>query len=284
MASLDLGTLVAHIKVQGAETAQSVLRGVSSAMGQTSTSATGATTGMSSFMSSITSGLGKVSVFGTNLGTLATAFGSSEAASVAMGTALGGVATAGILAAVEAVKALSAACVDFVKDTVSLGIGFQAQMSKVQALSGATGSTINKLTDAARQMGKESVYSAKEAAQGLEYMALAGWSAEDSIKGLPDVLNLAAASGMDLGRASDIVTDYLTAFGMKVEDTTRLVDVMAYAMSNSNTDTSQLGEAYKNCASTCASFGLSVEEATAWLSKMADAGKLYCSVAQKCAA
>lgn len=272
MASLDLGTLVAHIKVEGAQAAQSVLRSISSAMGQTSTSATGAQTGVNSFMGAVTGGLSNVSLFGTNLGTLATAFSGSEAASIAMGTALGGVCTAGILGAVEAVKSLASACAEFIADSVNVGIGFQAQMSKVQAISGESASGLQTLTDAARQFGKDTVFSATEVAQAFEYTALAGYSTQESIAAMPGILNLAAASGMDLGRASDIVTDYLTAFGMTVDDSTHLVDIMAYTMSHTNTDTDQLGEAYKACAATCHTFGVSAEEASAWLGTMANAG------------
>ena len=103
-------------------------------------------------------------------------------------------------------------------------------------------------------------------------MALAGWNSQQAIAGLPAVLDLAAASGMDLGRASDIVTDYITAFGLEVEDASRFVDIMSYAMSNSNTTTEMLGEAYKNCAATAKSMRFSVEETTSALMTMANAG------------
>lgn len=272
MASLDLGTLIARIKVEGASTAQSVLRGVSSAMGQTSTSATGATAGTSTFMNSITSGLSNVSLFGSNLGTLATAFGGSEVASIAMGTALGGVATAGILAAVSAMKGLVQACVEFVSSSYDVGVKFQQQMSKVGAISGSTGQQLGMLTDAARQFGKDTVFSASQAAQALEYTALAGYSASESIEVLPGILDLAAASSMDLARASDIITNYLKSFNMEISESTHLADVMAYTMSHTNTNTEQLGEAYKSCASTATAFGLSCEETSSWLGVMADRG------------
>nr|DAP50251.1 MAG TPA: minor tail protein [Caudoviricetes sp.] len=272
MASLDLGTLFARIKVEGADKAKSVLRGVSESMGNTSKSATGASGGVSSFANALKSGLGNVSMFGTNLGTLAAGFGTSEAASIAMGTALGGVCTAGILAAVRAVKALGQACIEFIADSNQVGIGFQAQMSKVQAIAMGTKGDLNTLTDAARRFGKETVFSATEVAQAFEYTALAGYSTNESISAMPGILNLAAASGMDLARASDIVTDNITAFGLEVDKANHLSDIMAYTMSHTNTNTEQLGEAYKACAATCASFGVSAEEASAWLGKMADAG------------
>nr|DAT81681.1 MAG TPA: minor tail protein [Caudoviricetes sp.] len=270
MANLDLGTLVAKIKVEGANTAKDILKGVSSAMGQTSTSSQQAQGGMDSFIGAITSGLGNVNLFGTNLGTLATAFGSSEVASIAMGTALGGVCTAGILAAVSALKGLVSACVDFVANSYDVGVTFQAQMSKVGAISGANAKELDVLTKAARQFGKDSVFSATQAAEALEYTALAGYTVEESITSLPGILGLAAASGIDLGRASDIVTDSISGFNLKVEDSTRLADAMAYTMSHTNTNTEQLGEAYKNCAATCTSVGMSMEETSAWIGELSN--------------
>ena len=271
MASLDLGTLIAKIKVEGAATAQSALRGVSSMLGQTTTNTTGAASGMGSFTNAVSGALGNINICGTNLGTLATAFGGSEVASIAMGTALGGVVTAGIMAGVTAVKALASACVEFISSSNEVGINFQKQMSVVQAISGSTDKDLNLLTQTARQLGKDTIFSATEVAQALEYTSLAGWNAQESIEGLPGILNLAAASNMDLAKASDYVTDYLTAFGMKISESTKLADVMAYTMSNTNTNTLQLGEAYKNCAATANTFGLSVEETSSWIGVMANA-------------
>ena len=272
MASLDLGTLIAHIKVEGAERAQSTFRGVSNTMGATTTSGTNATKGVSSFLDTIKNGIGNVNVFGTNLGTLAQSFTGGEAASIAMGTALGGVCTMGIMAAVDAIKALAKGCADFVKDSIKVGVSFQAQMKKVQAISSASSKDFGELTDAARDFGKTTIFSATEAAQAMEYTALAGWNAQETIKGLPGILDLAASSDIDLAKASDIVTDNLTAFNMRIEDSTHLADVMAYTMSHTNTNTLQLGEAYKSCAATCTAFGVSVEESTAWLGQLANAG------------
>lgn len=272
MASLDLGTLVAKIKVDGAATAENVLKGVSSTLGKVFDSTNNSSKGMKSFTDSIKGTMGNVKLFGTDLGTLATAFGGSEAASVALGTALGGVCTAGIFAALNAIKELGQACIEFVASSLNLGTNFQAQMSKVQAISGSTLADMTKLTDVAREYGAKTQYSATQAAEALEYMSLAGWNAQQSSDALGGVLNLAAASAMDLGRASDIVTDYLTAFNLEASEANRLADIMAYAMSHSNTSTEQLGEAYKNCAATANSFGMSVEETTAWLGKLADNG------------
>lgn len=149
---------------------------------------------------------------------------------------------------------------------------FEQAMSKVQALSGATGSDLQLLEDTAKQLGESTVYSASEAADALGYMALAGWDAQQSAAGLPGVLNLAAASGMDLAQASDLVTDYLTAFGLEADQAGRMADVLSYAQANSNTTTEMLGEAFKNCAVNAHNAGMTLEETTAILSKFADAG------------
>lgn len=149
---------------------------------------------------------------------------------------------------------------------------FQAEMSYVEALSGATGDEMDQLSQMAKDMGAQTKFSAQESASAFSYMALAGWETESMLAGIEPVLNLAAAANMDLATASDIVTDYLTAFGLTANDTSGFVDKMAYAMSHSNTDVEQLGEAYKACAATAKSMGYSVEEVTAVLMTMANAG------------
>lgn len=145
-------------------------------------------------------------------------------------------------------------------------------MSEVGAISGASAEQMALLEQTAREYGATTRYTASEAAQALKYMALAGWDTQQSIEGLGPILSLAASSGMDLAMASDIVTDYLSAFQLSVEDSAKFVDQMSYAMSHSNTSTEQLGEAYKNCASTAASMKFSVEDTTAALMTMANAG------------
>ena len=149
---------------------------------------------------------------------------------------------------------------------------FEESMANVQAVTGASSDTMKKLENTARGMAKETVYSASECADALYYMGLAGWNAEEMTDGLPAVLNLAAAAQMDLGRASDIVTDYLTAFGLNAKDAEGFVDQLAYAMSRSNTDVDQLGEAYKNVAATSTQLGYSLEDTTAALMVMANSG------------
>ena len=172
----------------------------------------------------------------------------------------------------DTLKKLAAQIVSIGKDVIQTGEQFSASMSEVGAISGATAEELAELEAAARLYGATTKFSATEAADALKYMALAGWNSQQAIAGLPAVLDLAAASGMDLGRASDIVTDYITAFGLEVEDASRFVDIMSYAMSHSNTTTEMLGEAYKNCAATAKAMGFSVEETTAALMTMANAG------------
>lgn len=152
------------------------------------------------------------------------------------------------------------------------GSDFEASMSNVQALSGATGEELEQLEKKARELGASSVFSATEASDALGYMALAGWDAQESMNGLEGVLDLAGASGMELAKASDLVTDYLTAFGESADQAGRMADVLSYAQSKSNTTTEMLGDAFKNCAVNANACGLDIEQTTAILGKMADQG------------
>ena len=155
---------------------------------------------------------------------------------------------------------------------VDVGSNFEAAMSQVQAISGATGADLDALTAKASQLGRDTIYSATDAGNSLYYMSLAGWNTKQMLDSIDDVLNLAAASSMSLSTAADIVTDEITAFGLKASDAAHFVDVMAYAQANSNTTTEALGEAYKEVASTAGKFGISVEDTTAILMTMANAG------------
>lgn len=161
---------------------------------------------------------------------------------------------------------------DAYMDCINSAGDFEASMSNVEALSGAGGDQLQALTDKAKEMGATTKFTAGESADALSYMALAGWDTQSMLQGISPVMELAASANMDLASASDIVTDYLTAFGLTASDTTHFVDVMAYAMSHSNTNVEQLGEAYKACAATAKSMGYSVEETTAVLATMANAG------------
>ena len=178
---------------------------------------------------------------------------------------LGNLVTQGINFAIEKVKA-------FTTEIIETGKAFEASMSNVGAISGATSAELDRLSEKAKQMGASTKYTASQAADAFSYMALAGWKTKDMLAGIDGVLNLAASSNMDLALASDIVTDYLTAFGLTAQDSAKFVDQMSFAMSNSNTTTELLGEAYKNCAATASSMGYSVEDTTAVLMTMANAG------------
>ena len=172
----------------------------------------------------------------------------------------------------DGIEFLSRKLLDLGKNVISIGEQFSASMSEVGAISGASAADMELLEKTAREYGSTTKFSASEVAQALKYMALAGWDAQQSVDSLGSVLDLAAAGNMDLAKASDIVTDYITAFGLSVKDSSHFVDIMAYAMSHSNTNVEQLGEAYKNCAAGAGSMGYSVEDVTAALMTMANAG------------
>lgn len=157
-------------------------------------------------------------------------------------------------------------------EIVDTGRQFETSMSKVAALSGAGEEELAALEAKAREMGAETTFSASQAADALGYMALAGWDANQSMEGLPGVLSLAQAGQMDLAEASDLVTDYLSAFGMEASDTGRMVDVLAYAQANANTTVEGLGMAFKNTAANAHAAGMDVETTTAAISMMANQG------------
>lgn len=155
---------------------------------------------------------------------------------------------------------------------IQVGSAFEASMSEVQAISGATGAELEKMSAKAKQLGSTTKFSATEASQAFKYMALAGWDTNKSISAIDGVLQLAAASGMDLAAASDMVTDYLSAFGMEASQATYMADMLAYAQSHSNTTAEQLGEAYKNCAANMNASGQDIETTTALLEALANQG------------
>lgn len=159
-----------------------------------------------------------------------------------------------------------------VYDTVKTYMDFEAQMKKVQAISGASGAEFDALTEKAKEMGAATQFSATEAGQALQYMAMAGWKTDQMLSGIPGIMDLAAASGEDLGRVSDIVTDALTAFGLKAEDSAHFADVLAQASSNSNTNVSMMGETFKYVAPLAGALKYSVEDTALAIGLMANAG------------
>ncbi|MDS3866851.1 phage tail tape measure protein [Staphylococcus hominis] len=151
-------------------------------------------------------------------------------------------------------------------------IDFDDSMRKVKATSGATGGEFQQLRDKALEMGAKTKFSASESAEALNYMALAGWDTKDMLGGIDGVMQLAAASGEDLGAVSDIVTDSLTAFGMKAKDSGRFADVLAQTSSKANTDVRGLGEAFKYAAPVAGALGYTVEDTSIAIGLMSNAG------------
>lgn len=174
--------------------------------------------------------------------------------------------------AADAIRAAIDGIKDLVSNVMELGQNFTSTMSEVQAISGATGDELETLEACAREFGATTTFSASEAAEALKYMALAGWDVEQSTSALGGVLNLAAASGMELGAASDMVTDYLSAFGMEADQAAYFADLLASAQASSNTTAEALGEAYKNCAANLNAAGQDVETVTSLLEGMANQG------------
>ena len=170
-----------------------------------------------------------------------------------------------IMPASMAVAGLGAAAVKTATD-------FDAGMSKVAAISGATGDDLDALRDKAREMGAKTKFSASEAASAMEYMAMAGWKTEDMLGGIEGIMNLAAASGEDLATTSDIVTDALTAFGLTAQDSAHFADILAAASSNANTNVAMMGETFKYCAPIAGALGFSAEDVAEAIGLMANAG------------
>lgn len=162
--------------------------------------------------------------------------------------------------------------VDFGKDIVDTGMQFEQGMANVSAISGATGGELEALSAKAKEMGANTKFSAIEAADAMSYMGMAGWNSSQMIDGIGGIMNLAAASGEDLASVSDIVTDSLTAFGLKASDSAQFADVLAVASSKSNTNVSMLGESFKNVAATAGAMGYSMQDTTTALGVMANAG------------
>lgn len=155
---------------------------------------------------------------------------------------------------------------------VKTAADFDSAMSQVAAVSGATGKDFDALRNKAREIGAKTKFSATEAAEAMNYMAMAGWKTEDMLDGIEGVMNLAAASGEDLATTSDIVTDALTAFGLSAKDSGHFADILAAASSNANTNVSMMGETFKYCAPIAGALGFSAEDTAEAIGLMANAG------------
>ena len=195
----------------------------------------------------------------------------------------------GAMAAIgsKAVSAVGSGLKSLTTGAISAGANFENAMSSVAAISGATGSDFDRLSEKAKQLGKSTQYTASETASAMEYMAMAGWKTEDMLNGIEGVMDLAAASGEDLTGVSDIVTDAMTAFGLSADGTTKIIkdgftkevsnashfaDVLAAASANSNTNVAMLGESFKYAAPVAGSLGYSVEDTAIALGLMASSG------------
>ena len=179
--------------------------------------------------------------------------------------ALANLVAEGLRRAADAIK-------EFAKDVVRVGQEFDSSMSQVAAISGATGDELEALRDKAKEMGSTTKFTASEAADAFNYMAMAGWKTEDMLGGISGVLSLAAAGNTDLATTSDIVTDALTAFGQSANDAGRLADIMAAASSNANTNVTMMGETFKYVAPVAGAMGYSMEDASIAIGLMANAG------------
>jgi len=155
---------------------------------------------------------------------------------------------------------------------LNIGMNFESGMSKVQAISGASGEDLAALTDKAKEMGAKTKFSATESAEAMQYMAMAGWKTGDMLNGIEGIMNLAAASGEDLATTSDIVTDALTAFGLSAQDSTHFADVLAQASSNANTNVGMMGETFKYVAPVAGAMGYSAEDVATAIGLMANSG------------
>lgn len=185
---------------------------------------------------------------------------------------LGNISDKAFGAVVKGSKLAAAGIAGIAAASTYVGMGFEEQMSTVKAISQASDTDMELLTELAKKMGETTKFSAEEAGKALEYMAMAGWKTEDMMGGLPGIMNLAAASGEDLGSVSDIVTDAMTAFGMTADESARFADVLAQASSNSNTNVAMMGETFKYIAPVAGAFGYTVEDVAVATGLMANAG------------
>lgn len=155
---------------------------------------------------------------------------------------------------------------------VKTAADYESAMSNVQAITGATGEDFKKLTQLGKDLGSSTAWSAQECAQAMQYTGMAGWTAKENIDGLKGILDLASASGTDLARTSDIMTDAISAFGYKASDSAKFADVMTKACTSANVSVDTLGESYKYCGAICGTMGYSIDEVTTSLAVMGNMG------------
>lgn len=186
------------------------------------------------------------------------------------GLTAGGVAWGNIIS--NMAQKAGRAMLNFGKQTVQVGMDFDSEMSQVKALGQLQDDEFQQIRQRSMQLGESTKFTAAQVAEAFSYMALAGWDTEEMLDGIDGVLNLAAASGEDLGRTSDIVTDALTAFGLEAKDSAHFVDVLAATSANSNTTVSQMGEAFKYLATTGGVLEYSIDDVATALGLLANSG------------
>lgn len=191
--------------------------------------------------------------------------GFGEKSVQAFGAAQEAITSAGIALALKEVADAYVECVRVAAD-------FQEGMSGVQAISGATAEEMALLSDKAKEMGAATSFTAREASDAMGYMAMAGWKTNDMLDGLEGIMNLAAASGEDLASTSDIVTDALTAFGLKASDSGRFADILAVAASNANTNVGMMGDTFKYVAPIAGALGYTAEDTSVSIGLIANSG------------
>ena len=203
--------------------------------------------------------------FDRSLGSVSGAAGKANSGFSAMSAFLGNLAANALMMVASKTK-------DVVAGFIQAGVKFEATMSKVQAVSGASASDMVELSNKAQELGKSTKFTASEVGDAFTYMALAGWKPHAMLAGIKGVLDLAAASGADLARTSDIVTDALTAMGYAASDAGRLADVMAAASASANTDVDLMGETFKYVAPIAGALKMSMEDVAIAIGVMASAG------------
>lgn len=171
----------------------------------------------------------------------------------------------GLQKTLELLKSAAAYC-------YQVGTSFEAAMSQVEAISGATAEQLEHLTAKAKELGSTTKFTATEAARAMNYMAMAGWDAEQMLSGIDGVLSLAAASGEDLGTTADIVSDAITAFGLEADRCSHFANILAAASANANTNVALMGETFKYCAADAGSLGFLAEDTVTAIGLMASAG------------
>lgn len=200
---------------------------------------------------------------------------------------LSGLASSAIKATTAVIGGAASAVAGIGAAAIKVGSDFEAGMSKVQSISGASATEIQQLAEKAKEMGAKTKFSATESAEAFQYMAMAGWKTGDMLNSIEGIMNLAAASGEDLATTSDIVTDAMTAFGLAADGTTTIIkdgytkevsnathfaDVLAKAASNSNTNVGMMGETFKYVAPVAGALGFSVEDCATAIGLMANSG------------